>query len=157
MNQSVMSGIIKSVIGRNKIPMIEILPLLAAYSNRSGFIQEIADMVKREEIVWEIGPKGLPLYSLPQTEETPKTETIDPKSLSFGYDPEFLETIFSRIQDPEDWKNPIFIVVPGELVSVVTAAIKFYTATVPTVGLKVDTMEYIIQSEGYRMGPAGDH
>lgn len=157
MNQSVMSGIIKSVIGRNKISMGEILPLVAAYSNRSGFAREIGDMVKRGEIFREIGSKGLPLYSLPQTVETPKTETIDPKSLSFGYDPEFLEAIFSRIQDPKDWKNPILIMVPGELVSVVVAAIKFYTATVPTIDLKLETMEYIIQSEGYRMGPAGDH
>lgn len=76
---------------------------------------------------------------------------------SFGYDPEFLEAIFSRIQDPEDWKNPIAASVPGEMVSVVVAAIKFYTATVPSVTLNTRTMEYTIESVGYRMGPAGDH
>lgn len=83
--------------------------------------------------------------------------SFDLKSLTFGYDPELLEAIFANIQDPEDWKNPISVSVPGEMVSVAVAAIKFYTATVPTVSLNVGTMEYLIESVGYRMGPAGDH
>lgn len=85
------------------------------------------------------------------------TQSFDPKSLTFGYDPELLEAVFSRIQDPEDWKAPIAVSIPGEMVSIAVAAIKFYTATVPTVSLNVQTMEYLIQSEGYRNGPAGDH
>lgn len=79
------------------------------------------------------------------------------KKISFGYSVAVLEAAFEKVSDPEDWKAPIAASVPGELVSVVTAAIKFYTATVPTVSLDTRTMEYLITSEGYRMGPAGDH
>lgn len=78
-------------------------------------------------------------------------------SLSFGYDPEDLEKIFKACANPDDWKDAIFVEVSGELVLITVAAIRFYTATDPRVSLNPDTMRYLIQSEGYRMGPAGDH
>lgn len=77
--------------------------------------------------------------------------------LSFGYEVEDLKKVFDACTNPEDWKDPIFVEVPGDLVSITVAAIKFYTATNPRVSLNPDTMRYLIQSEGYRMGPAGDH
>lgn len=68
-----------------------------------------------------------------------------------------LEAAFTAVHDPEDWRAPIAARCKGEAVMLVVAAIKFYTATVPRVSLNLETMDYIIQSEGYRRGPAGDH
>jgi len=45
--------------------------------------------------------------------------------------------------------------VPGEWVLPVVAAIEFHTATHPTVQLDVNRMRYLVESEGYRNGPAG--
>lgn len=74
-----------------------------------------------------------------------------------GYTRGDLSRVFDRIKDPADWKAPILATCPGEAVTVVVEAIKFFTATVPTVSLDTRTMTYVIESEGYRMGPAGDH
>ena len=61
------------------------------------------------------------------------------------------------MKDPNDWKAPIAVSLPGEFVLIVVAAIKFYTATIPEVTLDVSTMRYTVTSIGYRAGPAGDH
>lgn len=74
-----------------------------------------------------------------------------------GYAVEDLEKVFAELRNPDDWKAPIFASMPGELVNIAVAAIKFYTATNPSVSLDVKTMTYYVQSEGYRLGPAGDH
>ncbi|MDZ7355762.1 MAG: hypothetical protein ONB55_21795 [candidate division KSB1 bacterium] len=74
-----------------------------------------------------------------------------------GYEIEDLEKVFAELRNPDDWKAPIFASMPGEMVNIAVAAIKFYTETVPTVSLDVKTMTYYVQSEGYRLGPAGDH
>mgnify|MGYP003136989545 CR=1 FL=1 len=68
-----------------------------------------------------------------------------------------LTDAFDKIKDPTDWKNPICARVKGEAVTLVVAAIQHFTATNPTVQLNQNTMDYIIESEGYRMGPAGDY
>ena len=68
-----------------------------------------------------------------------------------------LTDAFNKIKDPTDWKNPICARVKGEAVTLVVAAIQHFTATNPTVQLNQNTMDYIIESEGYRMGPAGDY
>jgi len=68
-----------------------------------------------------------------------------------------LTDAFNKIKDPTDWKNPICARVKGEAVTLVVAAIQHFTATDPTVQLNQNTMDYIIESEGYRMGPAGDY
>ena len=68
-----------------------------------------------------------------------------------------LTDAFDKIKDPTDWKNPICARVNGEAVTLVVAAIQHFTATNPTVQLNQNTMDYIIESEGYRMGPAGDY
>jgi len=74
-----------------------------------------------------------------------------------GYTKAELRLAFDAVKDPQDWKAPITVVMPGEVVMPVVAAIKFYTATVPTVSLDVTTMRYLVESEGYHAGPAGDH
>ena len=68
-----------------------------------------------------------------------------------------LEKAFKAVQNPNDWKAPISAAVKGEAVNLVVEAVKHYTATVPTISLNTNSMTYLIESEGYRMGPAGDH
>jgi len=60
-----------------------------------------------------------------------------------------------EVADPADWKGRIAATMPGECVCAAVAAIKFYTATIPKVALDVQTMTYLVESEGYRIGPAG--
>jgi len=70
-----------------------------------------------------------------------------------------LHQMFSLFQDPQDWRAPIAVVVPGESVMMTVAAIEFFTATRPRVTLvqNAKTVEYLIESEDYRNGLAGDH
>lgn len=74
-----------------------------------------------------------------------------------GFEIDTLEKVFNRVCDEDDWRAPISAVCKGECVSVTVAAIRFYTATNPKVNLNVETMDYLVTSEGYRLGPAGDH
>ena len=68
-----------------------------------------------------------------------------------------LTEVFNKVCDQTDWKAPIEVFTTGEGVTTIVRAIEFFTATHPKVALDVRTMKYIITSEGYRMGPAGDH
>ena len=68
-----------------------------------------------------------------------------------------LSKAFAAVENPNDWKAPIAAFMPGEAVMIVTAAIEFFTATKPVVRLDPRTMRYLVTSEGYRAGPAGDH
>ncbi len=74
-----------------------------------------------------------------------------------GFPLNSIEAAWKQIADPQDWKGPIDIAVPGESVSLAVAAIQFYTATTPTMRLELNSMQYLLSSPGYRMGPAGDH
>ena len=71
--------------------------------------------------------------------------------------PDELETIFAKVCDPGDWKAPIEVWCRGETVLPICEAIRFFTATEPKVELDTTRMRYLITSEGYRAGPAGDH
>lgn len=84
---------------------------------------------------------------------------FDSKKLTFGYDIEDLEEAFSAVADPDDWKAPIESKISIHDLPVTVAAIKFYTATVPTYRFDSEgnSGKWIIESIGYRMGPAGDH
>jgi hypothetical protein len=62
---------------------------------------------------------------------------------------------FAKAHDPDDWKGPISVCCPGETVLLLTEAIEYFTATHPRVSLDTKTMRYLIESEGYRAGPAG--
>ena len=68
-----------------------------------------------------------------------------------------LDAAFRRAHDPDDWKAPIAVWCRGEAVLLASEAIRFYTATEPKVELDPVRMRYLITSEGYRAGPAGDH
>jgi hypothetical protein len=82
---------------------------------------------------------------------------MDAQTTYKGYSVADLRTVFDAVCDPNDWKGPITAVCTGEMVMATVAAIEFYTATQPTVQLDTATMRYLIESEGYRHGPAGDH
>ena len=86
------------------------------------------------------------------------TQVLDNvKPIWKGYTQAQLSDAFDAVANPHDWKAPICVAVPGEHVSIVVAAIQFYTATEPTIELCISNMRYVITSEGYRNGPAGDH
>jgi hypothetical protein len=70
-----------------------------------------------------------------------------------------LQDAFSTVQDPKDWRGPIKAEVrPCDLADVVEA-IEFFTATAATVKpvSRADGVVFLVESVGYRAGPAGDH
>jgi hypothetical protein len=75
----------------------------------------------------------------------------------YGFTRGQLLEVYNRCTDPNDVRGPIAVSCTGEGVLAIVEAIKFFTATNPTVRLNTNTMRYLIESEGYRMGPAGDH
>ena len=77
--------------------------------------------------------------------------------MTITHTPDELETIFAKVCAPDDWKAPIEVWCRGEEVMPIREAIRFFTATEPRVELNPRTMRYLITSEGYRAGPAGDH
>lgn len=72
-----------------------------------------------------------------------------------GYAIDDLRKVFDQVCDPDDWRAPIAVWMPGGVVMAVVAAIEFMTATHPRVDLDVNRMRYLVTSEGYRNGPAG--
>jgi hypothetical protein len=74
-----------------------------------------------------------------------------------GYTFEQIEQAFDAVKDPNDWKAPINVWVAGEFVDIAIRAIQFYTATTATAQFDPSTCRWLVQSPGYRMGPAGDH
>lgn len=81
----------------------------------------------------------------------------DPKPVHRGYNYAQLKQAFDSVSDPQDWKGPIAAVMGGEAVNVVVAAIQFFTATEPKVSYNPKTGQFVVESIGYRAGPAGDH
>ena len=79
------------------------------------------------------------------------------RKMTTTYTHEELGAIFDKVCDPDDWKAPIAVWCPGEVVLPICEAIRFFTATEPKVELDTARMRYLITSEGYRAGPAGDH
>ena len=72
-----------------------------------------------------------------------------------GYRLDELQRAFDAVADPTDWRNPIAARVSLARRDVTLAAIEFYTATKATVAFR--GRDCLVQSVGYRMGPAGDH
>lgn len=120
--------------------------LLQIWSTRYGLIAKRISTTARLEV-----------ELLPPPE--PAQQDLDLTGAAFdeGYSLDDLAAAFETVHDPDDWKNPIDAKVSGQMVDVTVAAIIFYTATVPTVSLDLDTMKYCVRSIGYRAGPAGDH
>lgn len=75
------------------------------------------------------------------------------------YTQDQLSQAFDTMCDPADWKAPICAWVYGESVNLAVAAIQHFTATTPTVSASPigAPIRYLVESIGYRAGPAGDH
>jgi len=74
------------------------------------------------------------------------------------------EDAFSLVRNPADWKAPIRAWVPSSRIAVTLDAVEYYTATRPAItdthraGDLLDAERfYLIEADGYRLGPAGDH
>lgn len=86
------------------------------------------------------------------------------RNLLGGYRESELIEAFNRVKNKEDWKAPIRAVLgpttEAEL-ALIEYAIQFYTATTARVTHKVDAngtvTATLIEADGYRAGPAGDH
>lgn len=72
------------------------------------------------------------------------------------YTAEQLREAFDKVSDPNDWKAPLCGWVHLDMLGATIAAIEFYTAT-PTKYIGRDGDYILIESVGYRLGPAGDH
>jgi hypothetical protein len=67
-----------------------------------------------------------------------------------------LQPFFDLVCDPKDWRAPINKIVDQNAdLELIREAIIFYTATVPK--FKIVNDGYLVYSDGYRNGPAGDH
>lgn len=90
--------------------------------------------------------------------------------VSHGFTLAQLQDAFEKVQNPEDWKVAIKAPVAIADLSVTVAAIEYFTATSccisksaqEAMGAGYDASRdpkncYYICTEGYRMGPAGDH
>jgi hypothetical protein len=99
-----------------------------------------------------------------------ETAPATPQALHYeGFTEQQLKSAFAKVKKPEDWKAEIKAPVAVKDLSVTVAAIRFYTATDPVITASVAVMGngydsskdpegcYYIYSQGYRMGPAGDH
>lgn len=96
-----------------------------------------------------------------EAEENAAQERIDNAEFE-GFKVGDLKAIFAKMHDPADWKAPIAVWMSGESVSPACSAIRFMTATEPQVSYSAErhaitTRAFLVQSEGYRNGPAGDH
>lgn len=67
-----------------------------------------------------------------------------------------LEAAFNAVQNKVDWKSPISAIITEAKVDVTIEAIEFFTGTKSTLTKLGDGL-VLIQSIGYRAGPAGDH
>ncbi len=67
-----------------------------------------------------------------------------------------LDAAFAKVADPADWRNPIaYAVVDRNDVHVTVCAIQYYTAASVEVKDLQWNDEFMINSPGYRLGPAG--
>lgn len=68
-----------------------------------------------------------------------------------------LTNAFNAVCDKADWKRPIKATIAAEAATLTVEAIMFFTATEATVTPTADAQFVIVETIGYRAGPAGDH
>jgi hypothetical protein len=76
-------------------------------------------------------------------------------SLLRGFSDDELTRAFNIVAQPDDWKGHILAFVDPDELAITVFAIEFFTATIPVVSAFGPC--FLIRSEGYRAGPAGDH
>lgn len=75
-----------------------------------------------------------------------------------GYTYEQLRDAFDKTQNPNDWKAPIYATIPAGKLAVTITAITYFTLTSVTVKPDPGSQKFfVVESIGYRAGPAGDH
>ncbi len=76
-----------------------------------------------------------------------------------GYKVAEIRRAFEALCDPQDWKAPICAWIPHQLFGLAAVAVEFFTCTELKVvgGPEPLTGRILVQADGYRMGPAGDH
>jgi len=69
-----------------------------------------------------------------------------------------IEKVFTRMQNPADWKAPLLAWIPADAFQIAAVACEFYTATELKVtgGPQPITGRILVEAAGYRAGPAGD-
>lgn len=70
-----------------------------------------------------------------------------------------LRKTFEALQNPDDWRSPIDAWIPRQLYEIARVAVDYFTATSLDVvgGPQPISGKILVHSDGYRMGPAGDH
>ena len=76
--------------------------------------------------------------------------------MSEKYTHDQLEKAFDLVKNREHWKNPIDAYCRGENLAVISEAISYFTATLPSISQQENGW-YRVVAQGYRQGPAGDH
>ena len=76
-----------------------------------------------------------------------------------GYTVADLRKTFNALTDPKDWKGPICAWIPASLFGEASAAVEFFAAASLKItgGPQLLTGRILVESDGYQMGPAGDH
>jgi hypothetical protein len=69
---------------------------------------------------------------------------------------EELSAAFSKVQNPNHWKDSIYSIIDAKDKEVVARAIPYFTATEPTF-TDIGNGQLLVRADGYRRGPAGDH
>jgi len=69
---------------------------------------------------------------------------------------EELEKAFNHVADPNDWKAPIQGYVREDEREITFQAVRYFTATNPSFK-SVGKNWLLVEAQGYRNGPAGDH
>ncbi len=79
----------------------------------------------------------------------------DPERMT-GYRHDQLAAAFDRVRDPQDWKAPIYAVIPAAERPLVEQAVIWFTDTVPVFASTRDEADRLeVRAVGYRHGPAG--
>jgi hypothetical protein len=133
--------------------------LLTKYAKYGIFIiMEKNNLNPKEQDMGNLTAEMAALASEPETaQERARAMFENRLPIHKGFFHKDLEAAFHLVQNPADWRAPIAVWVNGEAVNLTVAAIEFFTATNPRVSLDAVRMRYLIESEGYRNGPAGDH
>ena len=85
--------------------------------------------------------------------DTTKQATRD--NFTGWYTRKQLAAAFKQVQNPKHWKGPIDSFCRESEMDLVSEAIIFFTATIPTFYRLGQTSKYRVQAVGYWEGPAG--
>jgi hypothetical protein len=88
------------------------------------------------------------------------TEATHPNLFPSAERVKLMSETFDKVKNKADWKAPIKVEIQAEDVLLVVQSIAWFTATdckISMLGYNSFDKTVIIESIGYRTGPAGDH